>query len=510
MSSSALPPYERTPSPSHGDQYLSSPVRLRLHYAENKRDEVQELALRDLGQFKSEQEFLDFLGVPINVLKNLESPSNKFSLGSFVQVANTLASSIKGKRAFFYVLLLFACQRTILTLDFANSPLLVFKSTENNAPRGHVTDTECRPDFAAAFEWDWDSNTNTTLWPCIRLAGEQASKGKTPEKQKKQAMSYLHYLLLARPDLHVAQGLLTSSNGIMFLVGIGGRGILRLSVSWEDDVYKLMYAFVYRLYNPGVFGDPSYLSMVPNFKEGFVTYTIRINVNGGDAKTSNSIDCSGFSPIYASNPFESRTHILTNPQSAIKIGGKVLRVIKDQLCNIGTRFDEHAILTLIHSPEKVPGVVEAVYHESIEIPPVFDVSRVKQRLGLRQIGSPITSSSTLQSMLERVFDVLEGNLISIDYALGTYAFTVLRYLRFNRQVLHRDISKGNVLYLEEEARLLDSETDGANTTESEGGEVPLCFIKYLLKEGYVGNWLGIWVTHPRPNVALSLGKRRYS
>ena len=44
-----------------------------------------------------------------------------------------------------------------------------------------------------------------------------------------------------------------------------------------------------------------------------------------------------------------------------------------------------------------------------------------------------------------------------------------------------------MLYLEEVARLLDAkaEGDGANTTEAEGEEVPLCFIKYLLKESYV-------------------------
>jgi hypothetical protein len=457
-------------------------------------------------QFASHKDFLDFLGVPRNVVK---SGKLKFRLGIFIQAANILATSIKKKRAFLYAILLFSYRRTILILDFANSPLLVFKSTGNNAPRGHVTDTQCRPDFIAAFEGDW--NNNTTLWPCIRLAGEQASKGKSWEEQKKQAMSYLHYLLLARPDLHVAQGLLTSKNGITFLIGIGGHGIRRFSVSWKDGVYKLMYAFVYRLYDPGDFGDPSYRSMVPNFEKHFVTYTIRINIDGDDTKKSNSIDCSGFSPIYASNPFQSRTHILSNPQSEIRIGGKVLKVIKDQLCRLGTRFDEHTILTLVHSPEKVPGVVEAVYHESIEIPPVLDVSRVKRRLGLQQLGSPIMSISTLQKMLEMVFDVLEGDFISIDNALGTYAFTVLRYLRFDRQVLHRDISKGNVLYLEEEATpLLDAETDGPNTTEPEGKEVPLCFIKYLLKERCMGTFLGIWATDLRPNVALSLGKRRYS
>ena len=301
-------------------------------------------------------------------------------------------------------------RRTCLVLDFANSPLLTFKSTGNIPHRGHVTDTQYKPNITAAFEGDWGDD-NTTLWPCIRLVGEEPSKRQSTKQQRKQAMSYLHCLLLARPDLHVAQGLLTTKKRIMFLFGIGGHGIRSFSVHWDDDdVYKLMYAFVYRLYDPGHFGDPSYLSMVPNLHENLVTYTIRITVDDQDKK-SNSIDCSGFSPIYASRPFGSRTHILSNPRSEIKVGGKVMRVIKDQLCQPGTRFDEHNILTHIHSPAKVPGVVEAVYHESIDIPPLLGVSGEKCRMGLRQLGSPITSVC-LKGMLEMVFDVLEGNLVS--------------------------------------------------------------------------------------------------
>ena len=92
----------------------------------------------------------------------------------------------------------------------------MFKSTGNNAHCGHVTDTQCKPDFTAAFDKHW-GDKNTTLWPCIRLAGEVASAGKSKEEQKKQAISYLHYLLLARPDLYVAQGLLISNEGVTFL-----------------------------------------------------------------------------------------------------------------------------------------------------------------------------------------------------------------------------------------------------------------------------------------------------
>ena len=129
-------------------------------------------------------------------------------------------------------------------------------------------------------------------------------------------------------------------------------------------------------------------------------------------------------------------------------------------------------------------MVEAVYHKSIDIPERFDVARKKHRIGLRQSGSPITSVPTLKGMLEIVFDVLEGKIQSQSTIfLSSRILPVLRYLRSNRKVIHRDISKGNVLYLEDP---IHSPADaGCGLQSTEPKEVPLCFIKYLLHERYV-------------------------
>ena len=57
---------------------------------------------------------------------------------------------------------------------------------------------------------------------------------------------------------------------------------------------------------------------------------------------------------------------------------------------------------------------------------------------------------------------------------------MLRYLRSDRNVIHRDISKGNVLYLEDPIR---PQADPAYSwKDTEPKEVPLCFIKYHLRE----------------------------
>ena len=77
-----------------------------------------------------------------------------------------------------------------------------------------------------------------------------------------------------------------------------------------DSLYRLIYAFVYRPYEPGEFTDPSYVNMIPNWEKNFATYTVRITGVGVETVK----ECPDFEPIYASNnPFETRTHIFLEP-----------------------------------------------------------------------------------------------------------------------------------------------------------------------------------------------------
>jgi hypothetical protein len=128
-------------------------------------------------------------------------------------------------------------------------------------------------------------------------------------------------------------------------------------------------------------------------------------------------------------------------------------------------------------------VVEAVFHEVIKIPRDFCPSREKHRMGLRQLGKPLTSIPTVAQMLEIVFDILEGYLSPIIHIPHAHSFAVLWYLRFERQVLHRDISKGNVLYVEDLPSSAGARSSGANEMVVPEGQ-PI-FIKYLLGERYV-------------------------
>ncbi|KIO29031.1 hypothetical protein M407DRAFT_21777 [Tulasnella calospora MUT 4182] len=222
----------------------------------------------------------------------------------------------------------------------------------------------------------------------------------------------------------------------MFLVGIGGFGIRRLKIRWDDkELSKLLYAFIYRIYDPDHFADSSYKLDPIVDEDDRPTWTITIGVKSrvGGVTTERSVPCPNFLPLYASSPFEIRTHVFATKGAGVDVDGEKLTVLKDQVCRIRNRFDEHEILELVHKPGRVPGVVEAVYHKSIELPSQLDhlkVGKIKHRLGLRQLGSPFASIPTAKEMLRVAFDLVE----------------VLRFLKAKRNILHRDISIGNVMY----------------------------------------------------------------
>jgi hypothetical protein len=399
MSSSSLPESgTRTPPPASAP-LKSSPVgKAQPYFIQHKRDQVQkfDVNVQQLETLTPEK-FLECLDVSDDVLtSNISDPHYEFSINGFLPLANGIAQSIKARREHHLLCIYLFLTTHDLSLDFPNDDkLLVFKDTGSKTPNGHVTGTKCRPDITAVFEKDWIED-HYTDWALIRLAGERASSGKSFDTQKKNAATYLHYLLLARPDFLVAQSLLTINSGVVFLVGIGGVGIQQLEINWSDEnLYKFIYAFIYRLYDPSHFADPSYTRTGFDKETCEATYTVRFKTK----------ECPNFRPIHARNPFATRTHVLSNP-SLTQRGDRPPTVLKEQLCRAGRRFNEFTILTKIHQPTNVPGVVEAVDGEIIMTP--LSPAREKHRLGLRQTGLPFTSIRTAKKMLKMLFDLLEG------------------------------------------------------------------------------------------------------
>ena len=181
----------------------------------------------------SELEYVQQLD-PDNFLKYLHASDIDFpsdivnshcglSIDDFCSWANDIAQTIKARHEHCLLCIYLFLTTHDFSLDFPNSDLLVFKDTGNETPNGHIMGTKCRPDITAAFEKDWIVDDYTD-WALIQLVGE-TSKGKSREIQMKNAATYLHYLLLARPDFLIAQGLITTMRSVMFLVGTGGVGI---------------------------------------------------------------------------------------------------------------------------------------------------------------------------------------------------------------------------------------------------------------------------------------------
>jgi hypothetical protein len=389
----------RTPPPPASAPVESSPVgKVQPYFIQHKRDQVQafDKAVQEPEPFTTSEQFFDYLKVRGDLFpSDICNPHGGLSIDNFVLWANEIAKSIKARREHRLLCIYLFLTTHDFSLDFPNDNLLVFEDTERKIPKRHVTGTKCRPDITAAFEKHWTKDQKID-WGLIRLAGEKASLGKTFGIQKKNAATYLHYLLLARPDFLVAQGLLTTKTKILFLVGIAGVGIRQLAVDWEDkDAYKYIYAFIYRLYDPSHFADPSYTRTGFDKETSEATYTVRFKTK----------ECPNFRPIHARNPFATRTHVLSNP-SLTQRGDRPPTVLKEQLCRAGRRFNEFTILTKIHQPTNVPGVVEAVDGEIIATP--LSPGREKHRLGLRQTGLPFTSIRTAKKMLEMLFDLLEG------------------------------------------------------------------------------------------------------
>ncbi len=77
----------------------------------------------------------------------------------------------------------------------------------------------------------------------------------------------------------------------------GETGLYRLSADWTDP--QLMFAIFYRLYDPGHFGDASYMAMVPNFEKDFVEYSVRMSIKTqvDGIETDEGLDCHSFSLI---------------------------------------------------------------------------------------------------------------------------------------------------------------------------------------------------------------------
>ncbi|KAH6904002.1 hypothetical protein BKA70DRAFT_1194062 [Coprinopsis sp. MPI-PUGE-AT-0042] len=464
------PPPDRShtppPQPAQQSTSMSTPVRpADRAYAQHVRQDMQDFAKYPPAKQPPGDESAQFQHLCDDLkLDKVPEPTEGAIFASwadFTKDINMVCKSIKPQ----------------------GSPLLVFKQSEQNRPHGHHCDTQARPDIVAAFEDHWYARPNEAtddrkhvLWPCVRLAGEKASKGENKEGQGQHALTYLDLFFLARPDLRGGFGLLLTEKEMVIYVAVGGDFTLRkYAFSWGSEFAGCAaYVLVHGLYHPGEWLDPD-VEMVyhpgesPSAKFS-ISFPNEAGTGGGPIGSSGTSqgglgeqDMVGDSAadgaagvdvppggdieggqqtrgrvwvtdyvcVFGSGTFRTRTHVFVHqPQNANDDQGnfRIPKVLKAQLCPTNSRTDEIEMVQHIHSLQRFPGVINFVCFERR-----VSIVRGKENkhMGLDQQGNAFMTIETPQEMLMVIYDILE----------------ITRALYNERDVLHRDLSKGNVLFV---------------------------------------------------------------
>ncbi|KAJ8472870.1 hypothetical protein ONZ45_g16502 [Pleurotus djamor] len=334
---------------------------------------------------------------PINytaVLPNVEE--GQFSgIDTFVQDANSVSQAIHDEKE--------------------PGARIIFKHTNHVHAPGHISDTKAlaRPHIAAAHEKYWfnassgldkqDAVKDHVWWPFVSLAANRRSEGKESEKE---ALDSLDLLLLSRPDVLGAFGLLIDEECVVLYFAIGGFGFDNFSFRWGTfSLRTAMATMIYTLYHPWT--NPS-ISLMDSFdfRKGPATYEITFSAaiafnedepptededepptevaEDGIPNGQHSIECPGFIVRAAHSTAGTRTHVFVfDTAHAVsecpRLSGRELRVIKSQLVKEkdGLKF-EPDFFRLIHGSQRAPGVIPMTCYEYR--PRVFPDGRRKRHV----------------------------------------------------------------------------------------------------------------------------------
>jgi hypothetical protein len=281
------------------------------------------------------------------------------------------------------------------------------------------TGTKCRPDFVAikrAHETPTDDKTLIKLekvadWSHCEATGEIRSKGQSLEDCELQGASYTNFLLQARPDLTNVLGIFLQKDGFRLAVS-NACGVAYLNtVEWDHaSAAPILYAWIYRLYNPFQDLDIDRIVSGPE-----ITFTIRTD---GETHQSCKLTKVG-------TAFGRRTTIFEVPDTNF--------VIKIQYIEKERRFLELKILKKIHEEGPFPGVVRikvpaVTQSEAKEVVVKLDrrvkanngefktvtVTRQKTCLVMVDRGIPLMDAETPRDALIALYDLLEGNWTLLD------------------------------------------------------------------------------------------------
>jgi hypothetical protein len=232
------------------------------------------------------------------------------------------------------------------------------------------------------------------------MAMEFHSGGKSYDQRRKQAVTYVLYLLEARPDLVSALGLLVERDSLDFFF-CNADEIKSLSLTKKENYAPLLRAIISYLNE----GQTKNCDSTLYRRKGEVVFDV--SVPNGNASLGASEGASTLfescSLRYSHDPFGRRPSVfIYEPKNNVA----AIRVIKDQYIRKSRRWNEKDILTKIHASGTYPAVVRMCF--SGEITQGGCGGRVRVRICLEDYGTDFLSLKTPRDIIYALYDLLEG------------------------------------------------------------------------------------------------------
>ncbi|KAI0752692.1 hypothetical protein C8Q80DRAFT_1147700 [Daedaleopsis nitida] len=242
---------------------------------------------------------------------------------------------------------------------------------------------------------------------------EAKQKGNSGGRAQASAYAYRHHQ--ARPDHPVVFCLIVRTDWYQVIFSSPVGVVASPTSPWSD--LKLLAGYVYAHYDPR-----ATISSPGEKPEDLPTWSIKLN---GKTYGDGSL-------IFIGEPWGQRTTVFLTRD---KLGETY--VIKDTYRHFKRRFLEEDILTHIHAKGDLPGIVRLKAAEQVKTQnrtiqcgsSEAGTLRIKTRLALHDYGERLLKATSLNDLLEAVYDALE----------------VHRTLLRQRRVLHRDMSIYNIL-----------------------------------------------------------------
>lgn len=347
-----------------------------------------------------------------------------------------------------------------------------FVDTPYERPKDHATGSINRPDLVALQIWEKDPEIpENKFWSALEATGELKSSHRDSRGAFAQARSYVGFLLQARPDLTTGLGIYAEEEGFKLILhnSFGSFGTKLCSWTAQADI-ALLCAWVWRLYEPIIPDLTIIRTIIRPAADAVECIPPTFDIETPDGLFQ---DCSIRT---VGGHFGRRTIVLDT-----KIPGTV---IKEQYVDPSRRYEEGQTLERIHQEGIFPGVVRVGYSGPVpgttmkydkkwkvqagleQIVPEDASEKVKMRLVLRDAASPLLDAKTPQDVLIAIYDLLE----------------VTRVLYTKYQILHRDISGGNVC-LRDNLATVDKSFNQTLTK--------MCFASHMLQ-----SHLGLSDVHP--------------